>query len=634
MCGIVGIRRFDGQPVDERVLAAMAATLDHRGPDGSGVWTDGDIGFGHRRLSIIDVDGSPQPMASSDGRLHVTFNGEILNYRELRSAVPYAYRTRGDTEVLLPLFDHDGPAGARRLRGQFAYAIADDRDSSLWLFRDRLGILPLYYWHDNNVFAFASEIKALAPALPRPFEVDEASLDTYLLHRSVPAPATLFRGVRKVQPGHWLRVDRDGSILEAPYWVIPQEGAWWVTDERAIEKVHEGLEQSVAEAMTADVPVGAYLSGGVDSSLIVALMKRARDGAVVDTFSAGFRDAGIDELPYARRVSTLLGTRHHEVVVSPEDFEASWPTLTWHRDAPISEPADVAVVRLAALARDHVKVVLSGEGSDELFGGYPKYRAARWTHAADVVPHSLRGPAFDVLEHRLPRWASRARVAVRAMAATPEEQIESWFSPFTAPERTALLGAGAARAAPGPKAPAMYDALGRMLWNDCHAWLADNLLERGDRMTMAASVELRPPFLDHRLVETAFALPSRMKVRGRQSKWVLKEVARQYLPEEIVDRRKVGFRVPLDRWFRSGLRDMAHDLLLRPSSFVTSALDREEVVQLLARHEQGRSNEEMRIFPLLALEVWHDVFFGPSYQANRPALLTTRAHVGLGSAST
>jgi asparagine synthase (glutamine-hydrolysing) len=609
MCGIAGIVRFDGTPVDVALLDAMAGRLVHRGPDGHGVWIEGPVGFAHRRLSIIDLAGSPQPMSSVDDRHHVTFNGEILNYKELRSRSKYPFRTNGDTEVLLALYAEQGAGFVERLRGQFAFAIHDASDGSVTLFRDRLGILPLYYAYDSSQLVFASELKAVLPALSTLPDVDESGLAAYLAHRSVPAPRTLVQGIRKLPPGHRLLVKPDGSVLIERWWSLPDvDTTQSATSLEATALVEEALRASVDENLVADVPVGAYLSGGVDSSLIVALMTERVDSELVHTFSAGFGDAETDETHHALRVSEHLGTVHHEVTVAPDDFERLWPMLTWHRDAPVSEPADVAVFRLAELAREQVKVVLSGEGSDELFAGYPKYRFARAAACAGKLPSAVRGPAAELVQRELPARFRRARIAVRAMGAEDEAaRLEAWFAPFTPPERDELLGRPARR--PGADIPlAEGDAVRRMLFADCHAWLADNLLERGDRMSMAASLELRPPFLDHRLVELAFSLPSDVKLRDGVTKWVVKEVARRRLPASIVDRPKAGFRVPLAAWFRASLRGMARDRLLDAGSFVSQVFDRRAVADLLASHDAGRRDEDIRIWTLLSLEIWHETF--------------------------
>jgi asparagine synthase (glutamine-hydrolysing) len=608
MCGIVGIVRFDGRPVKAETVAQMTDRLVHRGPDDRGIWVDGPVGFGHRRLSIIDLAGSPQPMGSRDGRLHVTFNGEILNYRELRGRLSYPFRTSGDTETLLAAFDRYGPSCVEHLSGQFAFAIHDGSEGSVWLFRDRLGILPLYYSLEGDQLVFASEIKALLPALPRRPEVDRRGLASYLAHRSVPAPGTLFAGIRKLRPGHRLHVTREGSARVERWWSIPEADTTRVIPpDVATTLVASALRASVEANLVADVPVGAYLSGGVDSSLIVALITELTPAEKVHTFSAGFADPEYDEVHHAARVSKHLGTIHHEVTVTTDDFERLWPRLTWHRDAPISEPADIAVFRLAELASQQVKVVLSGEGSDELFAGYPKYRFAGVTAWAGFVPTPLRAALIDLVERRLPPRLRRARVALRALRGDDEAaRLEGWFAPFTRSERVALLGSVDRR--PGQDiARAHGDPVRRMLFADCHAWLADNLLERGDRMSMAASLELRPPFLSRRMVDLAFSLPSNVKLRYGVTKWVVKEVARSLLPRGIVDRPKAGFRVPIANWLRSSMRDMA---LLSANSLATEVFERKVVRELLEAHESGLRDEAIRIWTLLCLEVWNDQFRG------------------------
>jgi asparagine synthase (glutamine-hydrolysing) len=618
VCGIVGLVRFDGGPVAADAIAAMAARLEHRGPDAGGGWIDGSVGFGHRRLSIIDVESSAQPMASVDGRLHLTFNGEILNYRALRDQLDYPFSTHGDTETLLACHHRFGADAVHRLDGQFAYAVHDRDRGELLLVRDRLGILPLYYHVDAERIAFASEIKALLPALAGGPRIDTASLDAYLSLRSVPAPFTLFEGIRKLPAGHRLRVTADGRTSLERYWSIPEAHPASMPDGEAVDAVEAALERSVAAAMVADVPLGAYLSGGLDSSLIVALMSKV-GGAGVSTFAAGFGDPRADELPWARRVSDLLHTDHHEVDVTADDFAELWPRLTWLRDAPVSEASDVAVFRLAEEARKHVTVVLSGEGSDELFAGYPKYRVAPLLAPLGRVPAALRVPLVDALQRRLPPFAARARIALRTLTgATEQERIDSWFAPFTATERRALT-AGLPAHPRGP-APVGGDLVRRMLAADCASWLPDNLLERGDRMSLGASLELRPPFLDHHLVELAFGLPSSVKVRRGVTKWVVKQVASRHLPDAVVHRRKVGFRVPIDAWFRGGLQDMSWDLLTAPDSLASTLLDRAAVRQLLERHRSGVADEQARIWPLLSLEVWHRTFFHDPVPAAGPAV--------------
>lgn len=607
MCGIAGIMRFDGASPSVAVLDAMAAALGHRGPDGSGTWVDGAVGLAHTRLAIIDPAGSPQPLSSRDGHLHLVFNGEILNYRELRAGLRYPFQTSGDGEVILALHRSGTRQVPARLAGQFAYALHDRASTALTLVRDRLGILPLYWWAGTDRIVFASELRALAIGMPEPLAVDELAVVDHLTRRSVPSPHTLCRGVRKVRPGHELRIRADGAVAEEPYWQVPSAPASTVAPKEAVARVGAVLDRAVERNLVADVPVGAYLSGGLDSSLIVAMVRHQRGpDATIETFAAGFGAGAMDELPYARAVAQALGTVHHEVQVRPTDFEALWGPLTRHRGAPLSEPADVAVFRLAEAAREHVKVVLSGEGGDELFGGYPKYRWAKRTEMMGRVPASIRTPVLDVVQRALPSGATRSRVLLRA-AAEPSaaERMDGWFAPFTSRDRRRLLGRADGYGQPEVLGRSRGDVIDRMLFTDCHAWLSDNLLERGDRMSMAASMELRPPMLDHELVELACALPNDVKVRSGVGKWVLREVGRQHLPAEIISRRKVGFSVPLDKWFRGHLEPMARDLLLGPDSFVSGLADRATITMLLDDHRRGRRDEAIRIWTLLGLEVWH-----------------------------
>jgi len=613
MCGILGIRYFKNRNPEEGLLRKMAAQINHRGPDGDGFLVKGRVGFGHTRLSIIDLAGSPQPMTSASGPFHITFNGEIFNYQKLRAELTRAgvpFRTHGDTEVLLETLRREGLAGLEKVNGQFAFGYYDETTESLIVARDRLGVLPVYYHVGSDFVAFASEIKALLPTMGQP-ELNDDAVEEYLTYRSVPPPRTLFRGVRKLPPGTALHIGADGNLREEVYWALPVRNSGEIlTGNDAIRAVDEKLQEAVALRLVADVPVGAYLSGGLDSSLTVALMKKLRDGGEVQTFSAGFSDPRFDELPYARQVSEAVGTVHHEVMVDSSDFIELWEKLSWHRDGPMSEPADIAIHKIARQARAEVKVLLSGEGSDEIFGGYPKYAYEPKLAPLAVIPSILRVPMFRIGERLLPESKNRMRQAGRALAArSAAERMQTWFGPFTWYERRSLRSGYGSCNEPGQWARAEGDHLRRMLYVDCHTWLADNLLERGDRMSMAAGVENRPPFLDHELVELAFRVDSGMKIRGSSGKWLIKEIARKHLPQQIVDRKKVGFKVPLDEWFRGGLKDYVHDLLLGPDSFTSSYFNRKVIQKMLTDHTRGRRNEELRLWTLMGLEVWYRACF-------------------------
>ena len=602
MCGIAGLVSHGSGSVDPAVLRAMTDTMTHRGPDDHGEWVTARVAFGHRRLSIIDVHGSSQPMATPDGRFHITFNGEILNYRELRADLDYPFLTEGDTEVVLAVFACLGEQGIQRLRGQFAFAVYDSVREELWLARDRLGILPLFYLQQGGRVAFGSEIKTLVPAMASAPSIDERALGLYLRRRAVPAPHTLVRGVTKVEPAQLLRFGPDGRRASSYYWSAPPpRDVMTIGADEAVDLVETHLIAAVSESMVADVPVGAYLSGGVDSSLVVALAS-GHVSQPLHTFCASFGDPLMDESPFARAVAERFGTRHHEVPVSASTFQELWPRLSWHRDAPISEPADIAVFTLAKAARQYVKVVLSGEGSDELFGGYPKYRFARATTATGLLPGGVRDFFVRSSERALPRQAARARVAIRSLEGrSAAERAVSWFAPFTPREVMQLTGNSTLSESDGLEFRDPVDLLTRV---DIAGWLPDNLLERGDRMSMAASLELRPPFLDARLVDLALRLPSNVKVRDGQTKWVLKQVAERHLPTSITRRRKMGFKVPLEGWFRTELKDLTRDLLLSQNAFVADLLDQDVIRQLLESHASGRRQEQIRIWTLLSLEQW------------------------------
>lgn len=603
MCGIVGVVEFTSPQADLGLVRAMTDTIVHRGPDGEGHTVEGPVGLGHRRLAIIDVAGSPQPMTSADGRCTIVFNGEILNYRRLRDSMDVEWRTHGDTEVLLELLAGRGVAALPELRGQFAFGLLDHRDGSVLLARDRLGILPLFHATTAERFAFASEAKALVPATG-PAAVDHASLPDYLVQRAVPSPHTLIDGVSKLAPGSWMRVWPDGRTESGTYWSLrTARPPVTITPAAAVDRLGELLRDAVDDALVADVPVGAYLSGGVDSSIIVALTAQAAKAGRLATFAATFPGSAHDESAYARRVSERYGTDHHEIPIDPEQFHDDLWRLTRYREFPISEASDVAVASLAALASQHVKVVLSGEGSDELFGGYPKYRFAGTAEMVGKLPARLRQRPLELV--RTTAFAKNDRVssALRAFeGAGQHDRLRSWFSPYSERE-IARLCPGPGRTTPPTLVPG-DDPVAAMSRNDLGSWLSDNLLERGDRMTMASSIELRPPFLDARVVEFALALPSAIKLHDRTPKWPVRELARRYIDADLIDRPKIGFRVPVGEWFRGRLRPEVEDLLLSGSSHCRQWLDAPYIDELVREHLSGAADRAKQLWPLVSLEVW------------------------------
>lgn len=605
MCGIAGIVRLDAAPVDPARVDAMLDRLHHRGPDERGLWADSGAVLGHTRLSIIDTEGSHQPW-DQPGSVTI-YNGEIFNFQELRGTLPGTWSSHGDTEVMARLLEAPGPENLRAARGQFAVAQWDKRTRSLTLARDAMGVLPLFFWADGPEIVFASELDALLHGLVERPEIDREALSLYLGYRAVPAPRTLWSNVRKLEPGHvltWTTGDSSYSIRD---WREPSpEPDPDLTFETAVGTLRERLTDAVALTLVADVPVGAYLSGGLDSSLIVALAQRHTQEPL-RTYCASFGDGENDESTWARQVATHLGTRHTDVLVDSRAFLDDWPHLSRIRGAPVSEPSDIGVHSLARAASRDVKVVLSGEGSDELFAGYPKHAWASSTRRAGLIPAPLRRAVGDGLVPHLPPAARRPAVALRALTERDEDsRIRAWFASFTPSERQRLTGLDAVEAP--LNTPRHLDPLTRMLRHDQGSWLADNLLERGDRMTMSASVELRPPFLDRQVVELARRIPSHVHRHQGRSKAVVRQVAEDLLPPAIVARPKAGFPVPIAEWLRTDLRETLRDRLLDPGSFTAKNLNRPYVQTLVDRHQSGRSDESRGLWTLLSLEIWADLY--------------------------
>lgn len=630
MCGICGFVRRDGRPASPAVLDAMLATLVHRGPDDAGTWVDGPVALGMRRLSIIDLAGGHQPMGNESGDVVLVFNGEIYDYRERATelrARGHAVRTDSDTEVIVHLYEEHGDACVDHLRGMFGLALWDRARRRLLLARDRLGIKPLYYTATDDGLAFASEIKALLRLPGVAARLDPEALGLYLSLKYVPAPHTLFAGIRSLPPGHTLVWDEQGGARERAWWDLrfePGDAAAGApaggdaADAAAVDELLDVLRTAVDLHLRADVPFGAFLSGGIDSSLVVALMSRALS-APVRTFALGFeRTAGASsELPYARAVAEAFGTDHHEVLIGPDDFVADAERVVWHLDQPIADQATVATYRLATAARAEVKMVLTGEGGDELFAGYARYAAERWSPAFRALPRPLRAAAWRAAG-RLPRLR-RAKIALYALLQSDEAaRFANWFPLFndadrqrvmTPDLRRATLPDGAARAFAAHLARAgTSEPVQRMLYVDGKAWLPDFLLLRADKLTMAASLEARVPLLDHVVAEFAARRPARDKVRDGAGKYLLKQAARRLLPPEIVDRPKQGFPVPISDWFRGPARDFLHDLLDPTTLGRRGLFDRAEVARLLAEHDRGRADHGPLLWGLASVEVWHRAF--------------------------
>jgi asparagine synthase (glutamine-hydrolysing) len=608
MCGISGIWKGADLSADGQRISNMLETIVHRGPDGCGRLDRPGLAMGMRRLAIIDLAGGDQPIYNEDLSVGVVFNGEIYNFRELRTELErqgHRFGTRADTEVLVHAYEQWGDDMLHRLVGMFAFALWDERRRRLLVARDRFGKKPLYYSQHGDELVFGSEIKALLAA-GVPVDVDDAALADYLALRYVPAPRTLFRGVRQLPAGHKLVAGEDGLEVER-WWRLRYVPKLTCALTQAADDIEDLMRVAVERRLVSDVSLGCFLSGGLDSSTVLSFMAELSDEPV-RTFSIGFDQGWApDELPAARSTAQAFGTHHHETRLGQDEFLRLIPTAVWHRDEPLAEPSEIPLLALSRMASEHVTVVLSGEGGDELFGGYPKYRA-------DAVLSRTGGLARAILGerrlrelagwHHLPR---RARMAIEALAtADPGERWPRWFGA----DRQARLSSDGARPLESVLAglDADLDQLDTMLALDVESYLVDNLVVRGDKMMMAASIEGRMPLLDQDLAEYAAQMPTRLKASAWRNKIVIREIARRRLPKSVLARKKVGFAVPLASSFRGGMGDALARLALGPEARPDPLVDPDRVRRALALHRSGRYDLGKELWSLLTLDVWARLF--------------------------
>lgn len=623
MCGICGIyNAHSGEPVSPQLIAEMTRLIAHRGPDDKGAHLDGALGLGFARLSIIDLNNGHQPMSNETGDVWVVFNGEIWNYKDLRKELSekgHVFRTHSDTETIVHAYEEYGVDCFTRLHGMFGLAIWDSPRKRLLLARDRAGKKPLYYTNVDGNLIFASEIKSVLchPQVKR--EADLQAMTDFLSVRYVPGPVTLFANIYKVLPGHWLLFE-NGTIREECYWDFTFEK----TEQRPIteylDNIKHHVHRSVEERMIADVPVGAMLSGGVDSSIISGIMSKLTSHKV-KTFSVGFDHPDYSELPYARMVAEHFGTDHHELVVSSSDLIQYWPILTWHRDEPVSEPSDLGVYLVSKLARQHVKVVLSGEGGDELFAGYPKYVVDWMAKYYHILPQAMRNGFIQPLIEHLPYSMRKFQTAARNISQPAPQRWMNWFGIFNGQLKDNLLSSSL-KATINLDSSRTFkswlernpqrDDLSSMLYLDTKIWLPDNLLMKGDKMTMAASLESRMPLLDYKLIEYAASIPSSSKIKSLKAKYLLKRAFADFLPEPILTRKKMGFNVPTGIWFRQGQREVITNLLLSERIRSRGYFNNEYIEHIVHNHLTGKTNYQAQIFTLASLELWFRVFIDPA----------------------
>ena len=627
MCGIGGKLYFDpARPVEREVLERINVVQAHRGPDDAGIYCQGSVGLAHRRLCIIDLSpAGHQPMPNEDGTVWIVFNGEIYNFQDLRSRLAgrgHRFRSRTDTEVILHLYEEYGVDCLRFLRGMFAFAIWDAPRHQLFLARDRLGVKPLVYQCDAEAFRFASEVKAILQDPSVEVRPDLTGISQYLTYGYVPSPGSAFQEVRKLPPAHYL-ICRDGKVEVIRYWRLRRdrkrerpEGEW-------CQEILARLEEAVRLRLISDVPLGAFLSGGMDSSAVVAMMSRV-SGTSVKTFSIGFDQPEYDELRYARLVAQRFGTEHHELVVRP-DAVAILPRLAWHYDEPFGDSSAVPTYYVAQMTRQYVTVALNGDAGDENFGGYDRYVATRLASSFD------RWPAAGLLRRAIqgglalwPRWGRRTSVLHRGrrflegLVDLPERRYARWLchvsgeqqEDLCSPEFRAATGTADAievllAAYRESDAPDLVDAT---LGVDAALYLPNDLLVKVDIASMAHSLEARSPFLDHEFMEFAATIPSHLKVRGRAKKIILRRALAELLPKGILDRPKMGFGVPIEHWLRHELRDLAYETLLGRRCLERGYFRRETLQRLLDEHVQGTTNSHQVLWTLLMLELWHRTY--------------------------
>ena len=625
MCGIAGYLHLDlTQRVNPSALAAMNQSLKHRGPDDAGEWSDGPVALGHRRLSIIDLSASGhQPMSNEDGTVWIVFNGEIYNFNEYVAELQtkgHRFKSKTDTEVILHLYEEYGIDCLRKLNGMFAFALWDRKRQELFLARDPMGIKPLHYAESNGQFVFASEIKSILeyPGISRQIDLD--AVNQYASFDYVPAPRSIFRGIKKLLPAHYLHV-KNGITRTVSYWKPPYENqAVHQREADYVDELHHLLKESVKRHLIADVPLGAFLSGGVDSSMICALMQELVLGQV-KTFHIGFEDPSFDESRYARQVADYLGTQHHSQVLSPSQALHLIPNLMEYLDEPFADASFIPTLLLSKFAKEHVQVSLSGDGGDELFAGYPTYQAHSIAALHDMMPAWLQRTA-KMLVARLPVSDADLSMDFRLkkfMAGvhepSPIRRNQTWLGSFGHTEKSALFSEAVLSQLTEPNeyrvaedyfnGCAAAELLEKILYCDQRFFLQDNMLVKIDRASMAVSLEGRVPYLDRTIAEFAARLPSAFKLRGLMTKYVLKKAAEKKLPASIIYRKKKGFSIPLARWFKGELKPLLTDML-EPSKLKREGIFNPAYVQqLLQDHFANRRDCRKELYNLLSFELWH-----------------------------
>jgi len=623
MCGITGIFEFQRkEEISRDLVHRMNETIVHRGPDDEGIYVGPGIGLGFRRLSIIDLAGGHQPISNEDGRIWVMLNGEIYNYPELRKDLEsrgHRFATRSDTETIVHLYEEYGAQCFSRLRGMFAVVLWDSRKEKLLLARDRVGKKPLFYFADNRRILFGSELKAILAADSLPRVLDHQALSDYFSLGYIPAPKTIYRSIRKVLPGHYLEASASG-IRETSYWELSFGNVENRSEEEWCELLRHELCEATRVRLMSDVPLGAFLSGGLDSSSVVAMMSHLMKRPVT-TCSIGFEEQEYNEANFARQVAQQFHTDHHEEVVRPNALEIL-NKLVWHYDEPFADSSAIPTYYVSRAARRHVTVALGGDGGDESFAGYRRYVFDQWENRLRrFVPQLFRRAVFGPLGRWYPAlaWAPRifrAKATLQSLSRSPLEGYFNSISIFRPQEKSRLFTADFHQTLAGYDSIEVLryhydragtdDLLSRIQYVDIKTYLPDDILVKVDRASMAVSLEVRAPLVDHCLMERAAAIPSPLKLNGRTGKLIFKKMMSSALSDDILYRSKQGFAVPLDRWFRAELRDMAYDAIF--SSADDGLLDRRFLKKIWDQHQQRRYDRSAHLWTVLMFQKWKETF--------------------------
>lgn len=628
MCGIAGfISLQENQPFDLRreTLTQMTRSITHRGPDSEGFFENPGIGMGIRRLRIIDLSTGDQPISNESGSCWIVFNGEVYNFKSLRTELErkgYRFRTQSDTEVILRLYEEKGLDCVKDLNGMYAFAIYDLRTKSLFLARDPLGIKPLFYYQNREKLVFGSEIKAILsfPGIGRTLNLE--SVSHFLSLNYLPAPWTMFQGIQQLEGGHYLLI-KEGRVSLKRFWFPPSKTDPLLSEKEVIQRTKALLRKAVQSQLVADVPVGAFLSGGLDSSSLVALIKESREGPL-ETFSVGFEEKSYDETGYARKVAKYFGTRHHEMILKPTQVPSVLEKMIDELDQPLADPAAFALYQLSHLARQHVTVALSGDGSDEIFVGYPTYHANRYLRWYRFFPRFIKEGVMEPWVEHLPTSAEKLSVDYRAKKFLEgskfwRRKAHFWWRTIFSDEEKQRLGTRIFRDATHELDSFIayrrhfgdakdLDFTSQCLYADLRVWLAGNNLHKVDSMSMAHSLEARVPYLDQNLIEFLMRVPPSIKFKGNQNKYILKQVMRDMLPREIIHRKKAGWHIPFAHWFRYELKDYLMEQFKNGSDSFFEIFDPNEIQKILGEHFRGEKNNSFKIWGLLILRQWFRIY--------------------------